>query len=92
MKRLFDAYIIVDWSAAAKPVTGANSIWVGIRARDARLKFQFNSANPKTRRAGGGYELRQFDRTAPVLGHAKKGPSFHLVDQKGRLCVEDLFA
>ena len=49
MKRLFDAYIIVDWSAAAKPVTGANSIWVGIRARDARLKFQFNSANPKTR-------------------------------------------
>ncbi|MEO1661023.1 MAG: hypothetical protein AAFR51_08550 [Pseudomonadota bacterium] len=49
MNRLFDAYIIVDWSAAAKPVTGANSIWVGIRARDARLKFQFSSANPKTR-------------------------------------------
>lgn len=23
MYRLFDAYIIVDWSAAAKPVTGA---------------------------------------------------------------------
>lgn len=49
MNRIFDAYIIVDWSAAAKPVTGANSIWVGIRARDARLKFQFSSANPKTR-------------------------------------------
>ena len=49
MRRLFDAYIIVDWSAAAKPVTGANSIWIGVRARDARLKFQFTSANPKTR-------------------------------------------
>lgn len=49
MYRLFDAYIIVDWSAAAKPVTGANSIWIGVRARDARLKFTFTSANPKTR-------------------------------------------
>lgn len=49
MARLFDAYIIVDWSAAAKPVTGANSIWVGMRSRDARLKFTFASANPRTR-------------------------------------------
>ena len=49
MARLFDAYIIVDWSASAKPVSGANSIWVGVRARDARLKFKFTSANPRTR-------------------------------------------
>lgn len=49
MTRLFDAYIIVDWSAAAKPTKGANSIWIGTRARDARLKFQFSSVNPKTR-------------------------------------------
>ena len=49
MARLFDAYIIVDWSAAAKPVAGANSIWVGARARDARLSFKFTSANPRTR-------------------------------------------
>ena len=49
MARLFDAYIIVDWSAAAKPVTGANSIWIGVRARDARLKYQFTSTNPSTR-------------------------------------------
>jgi len=47
--RLFDAYIIVDWSAAAKPVTGANSIWIGARVRDAGLNFQFISANPRTR-------------------------------------------
>ncbi|MEL7232213.1 MAG: hypothetical protein AAGJ85_06855 [Pseudomonadota bacterium] len=49
MPRLFDAYIIVDWSASSKPKTGKDSIWVGIRARDARLKFQFTSVNPKTR-------------------------------------------
>lgn len=50
MARLFDAYIIVDWSAASKPALGANSIWVGALARDARLKFQFQSANPSTRK------------------------------------------
>ncbi|MEL6956053.1 MAG: hypothetical protein AAFO88_05380, partial [Pseudomonadota bacterium] len=49
MARLFDAYIMVDWSAAAKPTTGANSIWVGILAKDARLKFQFRAVNPDTR-------------------------------------------
>ncbi|MEM1391298.1 MAG: hypothetical protein AAGG45_09475, partial [Pseudomonadota bacterium] len=49
MPRIFDAYIIVDWSASSKPKTGKDSIWVGIRARDARLKFQFTSVNPKTR-------------------------------------------
>lgn len=49
MSRLFDAFIMVDWSAAAKPVTGANSIWVGILAKDARLKFQFRAVNLPTR-------------------------------------------
>jgi len=49
MARLFDAYIMVDWSAAAKPATGANSIWIGILAKDARLKFQFRAVNPDTR-------------------------------------------
>ncbi|WP_084396036.1 hypothetical protein [Henriciella aquimarina] len=49
MARLFDAYIIVDWSAAGKPAQGANSVWIGALARDARLKFHFQSANPSTR-------------------------------------------
>ena len=49
MARLFDAYIMVDWSAASKPTTGANSIWIGIVAKDARLKFQFTAVNPDTR-------------------------------------------
>lgn len=49
MAALFDAYIMVDWSAAAKPVTGPNSIWIGILAKDARLKLQFRAVNPETR-------------------------------------------
>lgn len=49
MAHLFQAYLMVDWSAAAKPATGANSIWIGVMARDARLKFQFRAANPPTR-------------------------------------------
>ena len=49
MARLFDAYIMVDWSAASTPTTGLNSIWIGILAKDARLKFQFTAVNPDTR-------------------------------------------
>ncbi|CUS57701.1 hypothetical protein L53_05720 [Hyphomonas sp. L-53-1-40] len=49
MSRLFDAYIMVDWSAASKPVTGKNSIWIGILAKDARLKLQYQSVNIDTR-------------------------------------------
>lgn len=49
MPRLFDAYIMVDWSAASKPVTGKNSIWVGVLAKDARLKLQYQSVNIDTR-------------------------------------------
>jgi hypothetical protein len=45
MARLFDAYIMVDWSAAAKPTLGVNSIWIGILAKDARLKLQFKAVN-----------------------------------------------
>jgi hypothetical protein len=46
---LFDAYIMVDWSAANKPTKGANSIWIGVLAKDARLKHQFRAANIDTR-------------------------------------------
>lgn len=49
MAPLFDAYIIVDWSAAARPVTGANSIWIGVRTRNADGRSSFKSENPSTR-------------------------------------------
>ena len=49
MPRLFSAYVIVDWSAAAKPTTGADSIWIGVLKRDVRFRMAFESYNTPTR-------------------------------------------
>lgn len=49
MPRLFSAYVIVDWSAAAKPTTGADSVWIGVLKRDVRFRMAFESFNPATR-------------------------------------------
>ena len=49
MPRLVSAYVIVDWSAAAKPTTGADSIWIGVLKRDVRFRMAFESFNPATR-------------------------------------------
>ncbi|HEY1752783.1 MAG TPA: cobalamin biosynthesis protein CbiG [Caulobacteraceae bacterium] len=51
MPRLFNAYVIVDWSAASKPTTGADSIWVGVLKRDVRFRMAFETHNPPTRAA-----------------------------------------
>jgi hypothetical protein len=48
--RLFNAYVMVDWSAASKPTTGADSIWIGVLKRDVRFRFAFESHNPSTRK------------------------------------------
>jgi hypothetical protein len=47
--RLFSAYVIVDWSAASKPTTGADSVWIGVLKRDVRFRLAFESYNPATR-------------------------------------------
>ena len=49
MSRLFNAYVIVDWSAAAKPSTGADSVWIGVMKRDVRFRLTFEAFNPPTR-------------------------------------------
>ena len=49
MARLFNAYVIVDWSAAAKPTTGADSVWIGVLKRDVRFRLAFEAHNPATR-------------------------------------------
>ena len=49
MPRLFSAFIILDWSAASKPTTGADSIWIGVLKRDLRFRMAFESHNPSTR-------------------------------------------
>ncbi|HSV03519.1 MAG TPA: cobalamin biosynthesis protein CbiG [Phenylobacterium sp.] len=65
MPRLFSAYIIVDWSAAAKPTTGADSIWIGVLKRDVRFRMAFESYNPPTR-------AEAEKRLAAVLDDLKK--------------------
>lgn len=47
--RLFQAYVMVDWSAASKPATGADSIWIGVMKRNVRFQMAFEAHNPPTR-------------------------------------------
>jgi len=49
VSRLFNAYVIVDWSAASKPNTGADSVWIGVLKRDVRFRLAFEAFNPATR-------------------------------------------
>ncbi len=49
MSRLFDAYLIVDWSASSVPKTGKDSIWIGVLQRGADGALSFRSSNPPTR-------------------------------------------
>lgn len=49
MARLFNAYVIVDWSAASKPNTGTDSVWIGVLKRDVRFRMTFEAHNPATR-------------------------------------------
>ncbi len=49
MSRLFDAYVMVDWSAASRPVTGPDSIWIGVLKKNVRLQLGFEAHNPATR-------------------------------------------
>ncbi len=49
MLPLFNAYIVVDWSASAKPVSGANSIWIGWVTRDRNGRARVSCENVPTR-------------------------------------------
>lgn len=49
MAALFDVYIMVDWSAASKPTTGENSIWIGCLHRAADGQDICTTTNPPTR-------------------------------------------
>lgn len=61
MSRLFDDYVMVDWSASAKPATGADSIWVGVLKRDVRLQLRFEAHNPPTRKEAEALIARTLD-------------------------------
>lgn len=46
---LFDAYLIVDWSAAKQPKTGPDSVWWALARRDDRGVAVAETANPPSR-------------------------------------------
>jgi len=52
LARLFNAYVMVDWSAAASPKQGKDSVWIGVLKRDIRFRPTFETFNPATRREG----------------------------------------
>ena len=51
VSRLFNAYVMVDWSAASTPKQGKDSIWIGVLKRDIRFRLTFEAFNPATRKA-----------------------------------------
>ncbi len=58
MARLFNAYVMIDWSGAASKGAGKDSIWIGVLKRDIRFRPTFEAFNPATRREAEG-KLRE---------------------------------
>ena len=52
MARLFDAYIIADWTAAEGKKLGDQSIWIGVAKRDVRFRLYSETHNAATRAEG----------------------------------------
>lgn len=69
MSPLFDAYIMVDWSAASKPVSGTNSIWIGALVRTPEGALRFDGDNPRTRAAA---QTHIFDLASDLINRDKK--------------------
>ena len=52
MARLFNAYVVVAWSAASKPGTGSDNIHIGVMRRDVRFRLTFDAEAAPTRAQG----------------------------------------
>ena len=52
MARLFDAYIIADWTAAEGKKLGDQSVWIGVAKRDVRFRLYTETHNAATRAEG----------------------------------------
>jgi hypothetical protein len=50
--RLFDAYIIADWTAAEGKKLGDQSVWIGVAKRDVRFRLYAETHNVATRAEG----------------------------------------
>ncbi|QCQ99464.1 cobalamin biosynthesis protein CbiG [Brevundimonas sp. SGAir0440] len=52
MARLFDAYIVADWTAAETKKLGDASLWIGVAKRDVRFRLYTETHNVATRAEG----------------------------------------
>lgn len=52
MARLFDAYIVADWTAAETKKLGDTSLWIGVAKRDVRFRLYTETHNVATRTEG----------------------------------------
>lgn len=59
---LFDAYVMVDWSAAATPTTGRDSIWIACYRRRGGRLVRGAPVNIATRAAATAYLIDLFER------------------------------
>ena len=91
MARLFDAYLIADWTAAETRKLGDQSLWVGVAKRDVRFRLYTETHNVASRAEGealiaslladhrkrGDRVLVGFDfnRSTPASGWASRTPA-----------------
>lgn len=66
---LFDAYVMVDWSAASTPKQGKDSIWIGAFARRGATLAPLVLENPSTRQAA---TDRLCDLFAALVGRGQR--------------------
>jgi len=52
LARLFDAYVIADWTAAEGKKLGDTSLWIGVAKRDVRFRLYTETHNVATRAEG----------------------------------------
>ncbi len=55
MPPVFDAYVMVDWSASNVPKTGADSVWICVLERQGTELAPIRLVNPPTRREAAGF-------------------------------------
>jgi len=81
--RLFNAYVMVHWSAAAKASTGPDSVWIGVLKRDVRFRLAFEAHNPPTRAAAEALILSILDDRAKRRERTFLGYDFALGFPRG---------
>ena len=52
MPRLFDAYVIANWTAAEGKKLGEQSLWIAVAKRDVRMRLKVETHNAATRAEG----------------------------------------